>query len=500
MKILTAQQIYQADKATIENKKISSVDLMEYAAGECVNWIRDYLVDYQNNIHIFCGIGNNGGDGLVIARKLLNAGFDVNIYIVNFSKNRSEDFKINYKRLIELDHQPIDLRGDNEFPEISENEIIIDAIFGIGLTRAPQGFVKEIIQNINNSDATVVSIDFPSGLFANTSVLEKGSVIKATHTLTFQNPKQAFLLPENEQFCGDWHLLDIGLDTDFIDNLESDLNTITEKDIQNIYKPRTKFSHKGTYGHSLIIGGSFGKIGAVILASKAAVRIGSGLVTAYVPKCGYQILQTVIPEVMTEVDGEKELEYFNFKVKPSVIGIGMGIGTSSKTTEGLEKFLKKNTLPLVIDADALNIISENKSFLKFLPKDSILTPHPKEFERLVGKWKDDYDKLEKLKEFSKSNNCIVILKGAYSVIAFNDNLFFNTTGNPALATGGSGDVLTGVITGLIAQGYSQIEAALFGVYLHGRAADIAIEDYFTEETFSATDIIGYFTVAYKEII
>ena len=269
--------------------------------------------------------------------------------------------------------------------------------------------------------------------------------------------------------------------------------------MQRLYKFRDKFSHKGNYGHSLIIGGSFGKIGAVSLASRAALTIGSGLVTAYLPKCGYQIIQTALPEIMVEVDAENELQYFNSKIQATVIGIGIGMGTHSKTVDGFEQFLQKNKLPLIVDADAINILAKNKSLLKLLPENSVLTPHPKEFERLVGKWKDDFNKLDKLLTLSNKYKIVVVLKGAYTVIAFKGELHFNSTGNPALATAGSGDVLTGIITGLIAQKYLPIDAAILGVYLHGKTAEMAMNT-MVYETFTASDSIAYLSDAFLDLL
>ncbi|NOQ91590.1 MAG: NAD(P)H-hydrate epimerase, partial [Flavobacteriaceae bacterium] len=315
MKILSVKQIYQADQATIQNKPISSIDLMENAAKLCFDWIENFVNNKSSVFHIFCGIGNNGGDGLVIARKLILANYKVKSYIVNFSEKRSNDFAINYKRLLQIEHKPIELSISSKFPKIESNSIVIDAIFGIGLTRSPQGFVKKIIQNINGLDTTIISIDFPSGLFSEKVVTDEESVIKANYTLTFQNPKLAFFLPDNQNYIDEWNVLDIGLDLEFINTLDTKFETICVKHIKAIYKPRNKFSHKGTFGHSLIIGGSFGKIGAVVLASKSALKIGSGLVSAYIPKCGYNILQTSNPEVMVEVDDENYLQYFNYKTK-----------------------------------------------------------------------------------------------------------------------------------------------------------------------------------------
>ena len=499
MKILNAAQLYQLDKVTIDNKPISSVDLMEYAATQCYLWIKNYIQTRKPGIKIFCGSGNNGGDGLVIARKLLNEGYKVHVYYIPLGKTNSKDFDINYDLLSDIGSAPIKLATSEEFPKIDPSDLVIDAIFGIGLSRSPEGFVKEVIQNINKSKANIISIDVPSGLFTEKVVSDKTSVIKATVTLSFHNPKLAFFLPENQFFCGTWHLLDIALDKEELNRISTKYHMVDRNYIRSIFKKRNKFSHKGTYGHSMIIGGSFGKIGAVVLASRAALRAGSGLVTAYIPKCGYDVLQVKNPEVMVEVDHEDHLEFFNYKTKPNVIGIGMGLGTSEKTIRGFGKFLKENKLPLVIDADGLNILAGNKEYLKLIPKKSILTPHPKEFERLVGKWINDYEKLEKLLDLSIKNNCIVVLKGAHTAIAFNGVVHFNITGNPALSTAGSGDVLTGIITGLLAQKYAPHEAAILGVYLHGLTADIAIEKSQTLESFIAMDAIDYLAKAFRKI-
>ncbi len=387
MYILSSKQIFQADKATIKNTNISSIDLMERAAKACFQWLHNKLKGQNIKIHVFCGIGNNGGDGLVIARHLHQNGYDANCYVVNFSDKRTEEFLTNYNRLKELGKWPIVINSANDIPEISNEDIVIDAIFGNGLSRNPEGFTKKIIQYVNSTEVFTLAIDFPSGLFSDKSVTDKNAVIKAGHTLTFQTPKLAFLLPENKDFVNTWEVIDIGLDENYINSLEPKTHFITKTDIIPLYKPRNKWEHKGSYGHALIIGGSFGKIGAVTLAAKAALKIGSGLVTAYVPKCGYNIIQLAVPEAMTEVDEDKALTYYNFKTKATVIGIGPGMGTSEKTALGFDKFIKENNLPLVIDADGINLLSKNPTLIKGLPKNTILTPHPKELERLIGSWK-----------------------------------------------------------------------------------------------------------------
>ncbi len=498
MYILSSKQIGQADKATIKNKKISSVDLMELAATSCFEWLHSRLQGQQIKIHVFCGIGNNGGDGLVIARHLYQQGYNVNCYVVNFSEKRTEEFLTNYNRLKELGEWPIVIHGENEFPKIAFDDFVVDAIFGNGLARKPDGFTKKLIQYINKTNVFTLAIDFPSGLFSDTSVIDNESVLKASHTLTFQTPKLAFLLPENKEFVNTWEVIDIGLDENFIHNLKPKTHYITKKDIITLYIPRNKWAHKGNFGHSLIIGGSFGKIGAVTLATKAALKVGSGLVSAYLPKCGYPILQISVPEAMVEVDNDTALTYFNFKTKPTVIGIGPGMGTAEKTALGFEKFLKENKLPLVIDADGINLLSKNQSLLILTPKNSILTPHPKELERLIGNWKNDFDKLNKACKFSKENSIILVLKGAHTVTIDGESMYFNSTGNPALATAGSGDVLTGLITGLIAQGYEPLSAAIFGVYLHGKTADLALTET-GYETFTATTILDYLAAAILDL-
>ncbi|MDV7187242.1 NAD(P)H-hydrate dehydratase [Lutibacter sp. TH_r2] len=490
MYILNSKQIALADKATIENNNISSIDLMEHAASQCFHWLHSRLQGQQIKIHVFCGIGNNGGDGLVIARLLHQHGYNIECYVVNFSEKRTEEFLINYNRLKEIGEWPKVITCEKEFPEVKFEDIVIDAIFGNGLTRQPKGFTKKLIQYINSTKVFTLAIDFPSGLYSSKSVKNPNTVLKAGHVLTFQCPKMAFLLPENKNYFSTWEVVEIGLDEEYIASLKPKNHFITKNEIIPLYKPREKWSHKGTYGHSLIIGGSFGKIGAVTLAAKAALKIGSGLVSTYVPKCGYTILQTSIPEAMVEVDEDNALNYFNFKTKPTVIGVGPGMGTLEKTVIGFGKFLKENKIPLVIDADAINIISENKDFLNYLPAKSILTPHPKELERLVGSWENNYEKLKLATKISKEFNVILVLKDAHTIIIDGNSKFINSTGNPSLATGGSGDVLTGIITGLIAQGYSPINAAIFGVYLHGRTADLGSQD-LGFETFTASTILEY---------
>ena len=500
MKIFSKEQIYEADKVTAQRQQITSTDLMERAATEVFKWMDSRLEGSQVPIHIFCGIGNNGGDGLVLARHLINHGYKVIVYVVNYSEKRSQDFLVNYDRIKEVTKDwPKILNSKEEFPEISPDDIIVDAIFGVGLNRAADDWVRQLFQYFKVSKAFTISIDIPSGLYLDRIPEDENGVVWADCTLTFQYPKLVLCLPETGKFSKEWFVMDIGIDQEFIEATHTDIEFIEKQDVAPLYQPRDKFAHKGNFGHALIVGGSYGKMGAVTLSSKAALASGVGLATAYVPKCGYQILQTSLPEAMVITDKtENFISDIQFEIKASAIGIGIGLGTDAKTIKALEAFLKVNKTPLVIDADGINIIAKYKPLLKLLPKQTVLTPHPKELERLIGRWKDDFDKLQKVKDFSKQYQVIVVIKGAYSITVFENQLYVNSTGNPGMATAGSGDVLTGILTGLIAQEYKPVEATIFGVYLHGKSGDIAA-DSSGPESLIASHIIENLCKAYLDL-
>ena len=478
MKIFSKEQIYEGDRLTAEKQGITSTDLMERAATQIFNWMHMRMQGAQVPIHIFCGIGNNGGDGLVLARHLITHGYNVNTYIVNYSNKRSKDFLVNYDRIKNVSKSwPILMTDADAFPEIHQDDIIVDAVFGIGLNRPVDDWVKLLFQHFRASKAFTLAIDIPSGLFPDQVPVHENDVVWANYTLSFQTPKLIFFLPETAKYTVQWEILDIGIDPEYLYMTPTAYDLIGKHEMLPLYRPRQKFSNKGHYGHGLIIGGSYGKIGAVTLASRATLSSGAGLVTAYIPKCGYHALQSSFPEAMVITDANETLiAKIDFDIEPSVIAFGVGIGTATKTVTAFENFLKTNKVPLVIDADGINILAKKKTLLKLLPEQTVLTPHPKELERLVGKWKDDFDKLDRVKALSKKHNLIIVIKGANTITVYQDRGYVNTTGNPGLATAGTGDVLTGVIAGLIAQGYEPIAATLFGIYLHGRAADIAIED------------------------
>ena len=474
MKVFSAAQLHQADKVTTEKHDITPLDLMERAGTLIFNWLHQRMQGAQVPVHIFCGIGNNGGDGLVLGRHLIEHGYVVNIYIANFTDKRSKCFLINYDRIKEISKKwPILMTSEADFPEIHQDDVVIDAIFGIGLNRAPEGWVKKLIQYLNNEKAFRLSIDIPSGLHANKAVADKEAVLMANHTLTFQAPKLAFFLPESGPFVPYYETIDIGLDPEFLYETEALARLISKTEAKQFYKQRKKYSHKGDYGHVLIAGGSHGKMGAAVLAAKAAYRSGAGLVTAFVPDCGYTIMQTALPEAMTLTDVKSDLiTDIKTDINPTSVAIGMGIGTAPNTINALKKFFTAYQGAVVIDADAINCIAMDEELKSLIPKHSVLTPHPGELKRLIGDWSDDYDKLSKVQAFAKERQCIILIKGANSITVFEDSLYINTSGNPGMATGGSGDVLSGMIAGLLAQGYEALQATLFATYIHGSAGNL----------------------------
>lgn len=493
--------MYEADKATESREGISPLDLMERASERVLFWIDNQLKGAQVPIHVFCGIGNNGGDGMALTRMLMDKGYKVESYIVNYSENRSKCFLINYGRLKDnYKVWPKKIKTVEDFPTLQPNELVVDAIFGIGLNRPLEGWLKKLVQYINHSKTFVISIDVPSGMFIDVPTPDLEAVIKANVTLTFQAPKLVFYLPQTGVFSQHTEILDIGLDQNYLQTTPTNARLVLKNDARLMYKPREKFSHKGTYGHALIAGGSYGKMGAVTLALKACLRAGAGKVTAFIPKCGYEIIQTAVPEAMVLTDSESEkVTTFPDTHEFNAIGLGIGIGTDKSTAAGFKAYLNSNKTPLVLDADALNLLATNKKLLKLLPKNSILSPHPGELERLVGKWKNDFDKLKKAKALSKLIDGIVVIKGAHTITVYHDQLYVNTTGNPGMATAGSGDVLTGIITGLLAQNYDALTASVFGVYLHGLAGDLAARDRGVD-ALVAGDIVDYMGDGFLELL
>ena len=501
MKILNAQQIREWDQYTIQHEPVSSIELMERAAGRCVDWLEENNF-LQYPFAIFCGKGNNGGDGLAIGRMLSLKQCHVAIYILEFGYLGTEDFQINLERLHKYARVEIKfVQSEEQFPSFNKNEIIIDALFGSGLNRPLEGVTAKLVEHINNSARKIIAIDVPSGLPVDHAA--KGStIIKADHSLSFQIYKLAFLLPGNASFIGSVHILDLGLDPGFYHSAETNYELIDEEIISAIYKPRNRFAHKGNFGHALIVAGAYGKMGAAILCSRACLRSGAGLTSCHIPKCGYEIMQTSLPEamVMTDFNSSILTKIEEDISKFSCIGIGPGIGKASETKKLLQEIFEGYKKPVVLDADALNIISSDKELMNKIPSGTILTPHPKEFERLFGQTENDFDRLQLAQQKAKELNLVIILKDHHTFIATpGGRNYFNNSGNAGMAKGGSGDVLTGILTALVAQYHDTVEAAILGVYLHGLAGDIAAEKY-SVEAMVAGDITDNMGNAFKQII
>ncbi len=502
MKILSVDQIHQLDQYTIKNEPIASIDLMERAASAFTNWFIERYYKKNRSIHIYCGPGNNGGDGLAVARMLYQKSYDVQVFICQIGKGVSDDFKVNYERLEAISTLSITkIKKDSPFPSVMNQPLLIDAIFGSGLNRPVEGYWAALLEHLNNNYAPIISIDIPSGVFANRPTT--GASIRAHATLSFELPKLAFLYPENALRIGHWETKPIGLHPHFIHDAPTNYFFVSASIIQTIRKRRSKYAHKGTHGHALMVVGSYGKIGAGILAAKACLRAGAGLVSALIPACGYAIFQTALPEVMVYTDPNHQQLTMSLKEEPDkfdTLGIGCGIGTSEKTKDAFKAMLQQRKNPIVLDADALNIIAQHPDLWEIVPPDSILTPHSGEFKRLFGNQTNDFERNEVQIAKSREHQVFIILKGAHTAIATpKGTCYFNSSGNPGMASAGSGDVLTGILTGLLAQGYSPLDTAILGVYLHGLAGDLAIQDIQSEESLIASDLINYLGQAFNAI-
>ncbi|NOX45798.1 MAG: NAD(P)H-hydrate dehydratase [Chlorobi bacterium] len=501
MKILPIEEIRKADAYTIEHEPISDIDLMERAATELHDWILA-KTSSRKPVKIFCGLGNNGGDGFALGRMLAVSGFQVTVFIVKYSDKMSDSCRINYERAGKIKGvELIEIEKGDILPKISNDELIVDAIFGSGLTRPITGFIADIVEHINGNGGITVSIDAPSGFFCDSTNKENaGGIVKADYTLSFQFPKLGFLFPENDILVGQWVVLPIGLHPGFIEKVQVDNFFVRARDCRPLLKPRSKFAHKGTFGHGLLIAGGYGKMGAALLAAKAGLKSGAGLITAHIPEKGNTIVQTAVPEAMVSIDPDpKHFSEVPKLAKYNAIAIGPGIGTGKETQKALKTLVQNAAIPLIFDADALNILSENKTWIPFIPPGSIFTPHPGEFQRLIGKSKNDFERNKMQRVFSVRNRAYVILKGAHTAITCPDgSCYFNSTGNPGMATGGSGDVLTGILLGLMAQGYSSKTASILGVFLHGLAGDFAAEKR-GYEALIAGDIVDNLGKAFRKM-
>ncbi len=494
MKLLSAAQIRDWDKYTIEHEPITSVGLMERAASACTDWLL-HQFNHNNSYYIFCGAGNNGGDGLAIARQLHLAMQNVSIYLLSSEKS-SQDFTQNLEELKALPIPISTLEDAAQFPVIPDDAIVIDALFGSGLSRPLEGRAAELVQHINGHNGTIVAIDIPSGLYLDKSS-ENNTVIQATNTLTFQIPKLAFLMAENEKFTGKWQVLDISLHPDFLKDVDAPYEFAEESQIKAIIHPLKKNTYKNKLGHALLYAGSKGMMGAAVMSAHACLRSGVGLLTTAIPKIGLNIMQSANPQAMCFAE-ERWVEDKSWE-KMNVIGIGPGWGDSDECKAVTQKIATNWKGALIVDAGALEQFSFDKEALNRIPENSVITPHPGEFDRLFGKAANSFGRLQTAMQKAAELNIIIVLKGAYTLVATPQGKgYFNSTGNPGMAKGGAGDILTGVLTALLAQGYEPQQAAMLGIYLHGLAGDKAAISK-SMYGMNAMDIAEYISEAWKQL-
>lgn len=503
MKIINSQGIRQIDQATCENQNISTVDLMERAASSVACEVISRFLPAQR-IVVVAGPGNNGGDALACARLLIEQGYKrVEIFLFNVTGKLSHDCEEEYKRLIAIDGVDFtEVTHAFNPPYLGKNDVVIDGLFGSGLNKPLMGGFVSVARYINESGAYVISIDIPSGLFIDwNSHINLRDVVHADLTLAFQIPKLSFYFAENYPVLGEIKFIDIDLDEAKIKEIPTNFFVVDQKNIAPLLHPRLPFTGKRDYGSALIFAGSTGMMGAAVMASRACLKSGAGLATVHSARGGLQILQTSNPEVMFEPDrNEHYITDMKVHHNHQAVAVGPGIGTQTATIDALQSLLQNCSAPLLLDADALNCISMRPALLQLLPPKTVITPHVGEFDRLFGEHKSSEDRLKSAIEMSRQYNIIIVLKGHYTAIVRpTGRVYFNTTGNPGMATAGAGDVLTGIITAFLAQGYNPEYAATIGVYVHGRAGDLAAEE-FGEFGMTATDIISYTGRAIREII
>ncbi|MCI6337330.1 MAG: NAD(P)H-hydrate dehydratase [Prevotella sp.] len=502
MKIFTSAQIHELDKYTIDHEPIKSIDLMERAAIQ----LTDSIVaewDKDMKVVVFAGPGNNGGDALAVARMLAVRGYNVSTWLFNTSGRLSDDCKKNRDRLKDVKQVASFVVVTDEFdpPTLDAQTLVVDGLFGSGLNKPLTGGFASLVKYVNTSPAKVVSIDIPSGLMTESNEYNvKSNIMKADVTLTLQQPKLSFLFPENQQFIGHVEVLDIGISQEGIDKTDAQFYILEKSDITPCLKRRDPFAHKGSMGHALLVAGSRGMAGAAMLAAKACLRTGVGKVTVHTPACNTLPLQIGVPEVVLDVDSDtnvvsEAVDTDCFKA----MGIGPGLGTNENTAIAVIGQMRRAQCPIVVDADALNILAAHKAWLQQIPVGAILTPHIGEFDRLEGVSTDSYERLSKAMLLAERQHAYIVLKGHYTaIITPGGRVLFSPTGNPGMATAGSGDVLTGIITALLARGYTQGEACAIGTYLHGLAGDIAARS-LGEESLIASDIINSLPMAFKEL-
>lgn len=502
MKIFTTEGIRKIDEATIERDNISSLDMIERAASAIAYEIMSRWRSSQR-IVVFAGPGNNGADALAVSRLLFEQGYNPEVYLFNIkSSHLSGSCSTNRDRFVGL--------GDvdfteivNEFapPELGPEDVVLDGLFGSGLRSPLRGGYGSLVQYINDSRAHTVSIDIPSGLFGEWNLgSDRRNIIKAKLTLALQFKRLSFFFAENADFIGECKVLDLEMDTAAMASVPTDYYLIERDDAHKVIKPREPFCNKYDNGTVFVVAGSYGMMGAAVLASRGAMRTGAGLVTVHAPRCGCNILQTAAPEVLFEADRNEIITSdITLHHKYNVVALGPGMGTSEETRAAVDSFLKNYRQPCILDADALNCIAMHPMLIRSIPKGSVLTPHATEFDRLFGKHMSEEERLKKATDVSKLYEITIVLKGHYTMTVRPDGkVYINSSGNAGMATAGSGDVLTGVIASFVAQGFPVDWAVALGVYVHGLAGDMAAEAHGTYGLV-ASDIVDNLGRAIREV-
>ncbi len=503
MKIFTAAQIRELDNYTISHEPIKSIDLMERAARALTRAIMDEWTD-RTPVVVFAGPGNNGGDALAVARLLAEANYHVSVYLFNIHDKLSDDCATNKQRLADCKRltQFTEVTVNFDPPELTEDMLVVDGLFGSGLNKPLVGGFASLVKYINQCPVKVVSIDIPSGLMCeDNSYNIHSNIIRADLTLTLQQKKLAMLLADCQRYIGRLRVLDIRLSQEFVDKTDTSCRILEERDVRSLLIARDDFAHKGNMGNALIVAGSYGMAGAAVLAARACLRSGVGKVTVHTPRLNYLVMQTAVPEAVLQMDHEDT--YFSESIDSSdfdALGIGPGIGQVEGTAIALIGQIRRTNCPIVADADALNILANHQAWMQQLPAGIIMTPHPKEFDRMAGSpSNNDYERLVRAQQMAEHIKGYILLKGHHSALCMPDgHIVFNSTGNSGMATAGSGDVLTGIITALLARGYDRGEACLVGMYLHGLAGDMAAREV-GKESLVASDIIRFLPKAFLKL-
>lgn len=502
MKLFTTDEIRAIDRYTIENDDVTSLDLIERVAEGVADEIASRWRPNKPTI-VFAGPGNNGADALASARLLYERGFRPEIYLFNIGGDKLSTDCIATRDHLLADFPDIhfcEVRTKFTMPDMTANHLIIDGLFGSGLHEELKGGFKTLVQNINEQNATVVSIDIPSGMFGDWNPqLVNRNTIHAKLTLAIQFPRLSFFLADNAELVGEWKVLDIGLSERAIATSPANFCLIEKRDVHRRLRHRKEFTSKADFGSAVIYAGSYGMMGAAVLAARGALRAGVGKLTINSPKCGNMILQSSVPEALFRynrndfniVDIHPERDF-------NAIATGPGLGTDERTVKALEDFLASINQPVILDADALNCIALKPAMLNNIPVLSIITPHAGEFDRLFGPQPSSEARLRKAIEMAKHYNILIILKGRYTAIVRPDGkVYFNSSGCPAMATAGSGDVLTGVLASILAQGYQPELASIIAVYIHGLAGEMAAAEH-GEYGVTAGDIADNIGRAIKE--